>query len=262
MTNKAMTRGLRLLSVLIALALLPLMTANRSEAAGAGSPNIADASKRSTVCPKSIVKQISNAGALKRKAGRFWREGPSIPASEFRISVIRCGDLTGEKSSEVVVVLAVHGGTGGSPKPWGVYNRSRRGRLHLSHFDPGRKLICPSTPTINRQTLTVYRVSEYIGAHTLCDRIIRLKWRRGRYVQIADKPAFKRCRRSPEIAAEGGGFNMTRLRVSRMACAKAVGLVSRNTELHGWNCLFLEKEHEVRCVSRGDPRRWFSYVPS
>ena len=263
MASKTMTHRLKLLIALIALSLAPLAIADLLEGSALGSANLAETSKRSArTCPKAVGKQVSNAGAIRRRAGQFWNDGLSIPASDFRVSLIRCGDLTGRGDPEIVVVLGVRGGTGGSPKPWGIYNRARRGRLHLVHFDPGRELICPSTPTIHRQVLTIYKVSEYIGAHTLCDRIVRFKWRRGRYVQTVERPAFHRCRKPPEIPAEGGGFNMTRFRVSKMACAKAVALVSRNTELRGWNCLFLEKDHEIRCVAKGDPRRWFAYVPS
>lgn len=224
--------------------------------------SLADASKRSGQECRNAASQIGNADSIKRKAEDFWRGRLPIEASGLSVSQIRCGSLTGKPGLEVVVVLGLRRGTGSSPKPWGIYNRSRRGRFRLAHFDPGRKLICPSTPTIHRRVLTIYGISEYLGAHTLCDRIVQFEWRRGRYVQVANRLAFRRCQKAPRIPAEGGTFTMTRLRVSKTTCARAAALVARSSELHGWNCLFLESDREIRCVDKRNPRRWFAYVPS
>jgi len=244
----------RLTLIAIALTLL----ASPAASASVVHPGAAGASR--APCSNAVGERAARNSGFAARAENYWSK--RFGSVEFSVSRSVCGHLAG-RGRDMVVVMLLDGGTGGSPKPWAIFNRTRRGRLHLSYADVGRHLICPQSVGIHHRRLTIYRPSEYLGAYTLCDRIARYRWKHRRYVLTGVHNAYTTCR-SPLVAAPPGpgyGLIIERMRAASVSCNAAARLAARNVygrSTGGWSCAEI-LGGEQRCFHRRNWRKWFTY---
>lgn len=231
-----------------------------SIAAAAWGSESADSAKgaiaRAGACPESAAEQAVQSSGFARHAERLWER--RFGRAEFAVSRTVCGHLAGRRGRDMVVVLGLSGGTGSSPKPWAIFNRTRRGLFRLRHEDLGRRLICPQGVGIHRRVLSIYRPTEYWGAYTICDQVARFRWKHGHYEQISIRPAFERCRSPQVIPPSGGGYGLIvrDLRVAGMSCRRGAGVISQMPPR--WHCNPVDDE--ARCQLEGNWRKWLTYV--
>lgn len=206
-------------------------------------------------CPAEALPRIDGAALIKSAAETYWSQSLEIPLSEWSVASIRCGQLAPSAGEEIVVVLTLRSGTGGSPRPWGIYQRGNDGAYMLVHFDPGQRLVCPSTATIETRTFEIYRASRYEGAYTLCDQIVRYRWRGGRYVSSVRR-SFRHC---AGVLAQDM-FKAVSIRASGFSCRKARGLIRSSSITWSLHCSSVGGGPETHCLAAKDERRWISYV--
>jgi hypothetical protein len=212
-------------------------------------------------CSTAAAERAARASGFSARAERYW--GNRFGEVDFSAWRAVCGHLAGRRGRDMVVVLLLEQGTGGSPKPWAVFNRTRRGRLHLSHVDLGKHLICPQSIGIHHRVLTVYRPAEYLGAYTLCEMKARYRWERGDYRLLGVHAAFSRCHDPQIYPPPGGGYGLIieDLRVAGVSCTRGAGVAGRNV-IQGapgkWNCAEVFGG-EVRCSYGRSWRRWLTY---
>jgi hypothetical protein len=205
-------------------------------------------------CPEGAAESVAAASGFLDLAERHWSE-QLTPGIEFAVSRAVCGRVSGDRLADMVVVLAVVGGTGGSPKPLGIFNGEPSGGFSLRHVDLNqRRLICPSSVRIRGGQLKVNRPSEYEGAWTVCDRLMRFRFLdRGTY-GVRESRAFKRCRT----------VEVPDLRVAGIGCSRGIGIA--RASLYGsvfppgWDCTpeFSPYTRDRTCV-RNSWRKWLKY---
>lgn len=241
--------------VLLALAIVSALAA-LWPAAAQPQPSEAEASRAS--CSVAAAERAVRASGFATRVESFW--GKRFGTAEFSTSRVTCGHLAGRRR-DMVAVLQLAGGTGGSPKPWAVFNRTRRGKLRLGHGDLGKHLICPQGVRIHRRALRIYRPSEYLGAYTLCDRVATYRWKRGTYVMTGARAAFKRCKNPLVVPTRLGRLPLRRVRVSGLSCRAGGRIAARDIvddPLGRWNCADIYGG-ETRCFHGRNWRRWMTY---
>lgn len=223
-------------------------------------PRVQTAASRAP-CSTQVAERAARRSGFATRVERYW--GRRFGSAEFSVWDAVCGDLAGRHGRDMVVVMLLDSGTGGSPKPWAIFNRTRRGRLRLHHVDLGKHLICPQSVRIHNRVLTIYRPSEYLGAYTLCDRMARYRWNRRGYVLIGIHNAFTRCRTPRVVAPPGGGFGLIveQLRVASLSCGSGLRIARRDIvgEPPGkWHCAEI-LGGEQRCSFGHNWRKWLTY---
>lgn len=207
-------------------------------------------------CSDDVADRAARASGFVDRAERFW--AARFGAAQFKVSAATCGHLAGRSGRDLVVVLHLVDGTGGSPKPWAILNRSRRGTLKLRYGNLGEKLICPGSMRVQRRKLLVHRPTEYLGAHSICDEVATFRWKGKTYRQVRVKPSWRWCQSPQRIDGEGGGFTAFHMRVSGLSCSRGWRLLRRGGRLPLWWCDLIG-DTEVRCKHTRNVRRWLTY---
>lgn len=252
-----LTSQARQAAVLLALAIVPALVALWPAVA---QPQPSEARMSRASCSIAAAERAVTASGFTARVESFW--GRHFGPVDFSAWKATCGHLAGRRR-DMVVVLQLEQGTGGSPKPWAIFNRTRRGSLHLSHGDLGKHLICPQSVRIHRRRLHVYRPSEYLGAYTLCDRVATYRWKRSAYVMTGVRDAFERCRNPMVVPSPLGGYGLilTGLRAAGLSCRAAGRIAARDIvgEPPGrWNCAEMYGG-EMRCFHGRNWRKWLTY---
>ena len=206
-------------------------------------------------CSNAEAEKALRESGFAARAERYW--GDRFGTAEFAAWRTTCGHLAG-RGKDMVTVLLLESGTGGSPKPWAIFNRTRSGDLRLRHSDLGKRLICPQSVNIQNRTLAIYRPTEYLGAYTICDQILRFHWQDGDYRKIGVRPAFERCQ-NPQVIrpARGYGLIVRDLHVAGVSCGQAARLLSHGLPSK-WQCI--ATDDGTRCLYRGNWRKWMTYI--
>lgn len=173
----------------LVLGLLPLLmglaaaTSARTDARG-------DRVVEGESCPAGAAVRAAE-GSLIPDAERYW--GGIFGEVDFEVWRAVCGHLAGRHGADMVIALGLVDGTGGSPKPWGIFNRTEQGGFRLGYESFGRKLICPMGMRIHDRALDIYRPLEYLGGYTVCDQIMTFRWT-GRSYKRVDPPRVQTVR--------------------------------------------------------------------
>lgn len=126
-------------------------------------------------CSKARVAELARSSGLLAEAERHW----GFP---FEVGKAACGDLTGDRRSDIVVSLDTVQGTASSPTPWAIFNRSRSGyRRKLTRL----KTITYGPSILRRRVRLREPVYGPNDANCCPSRVrtVEYRWKKRRYVR-------------------------------------------------------------------------------
>lgn len=230
-----------------------------SAVASASSEITAPRTGGKNACPPGTAQQAAEASLIPH-AERYW--GEVFGEAEFTVWRAICGNLAGRNGADMVVALGLVNGTGGSPKPWGIFNRTEQGNYLLRYENFGRKLICPSGMFIHKRKLDVYRPSEYLGGYTVCDQILTFRWSGSGYKRVKTRHAYRTCEPRTIRTRYGFTVGIRKLLVAGFSCGRGRNLIAKypvGLPEDQWQC-FTNEDFLTQCQRRNSWKKWMRFV--